>query len=75
MRINPANVTIVFIRKYKLDHLRAIRWHGMGVKLGAEVKYLEITLEQKLHWQTHIGNVFRKTTRALMTCKFVAVNK
>ena len=76
LRINPTKTTIVpFTRRRKLDHLKAITLHDMEVKRETEVKYLGITLDQKLLWKTHVGNTCRKATRALMTCRSIAGKK
>lgn len=45
--------------------------HGAEVKGTREVKYLGITLDQKVLWKTHVLNINRKVTRALITSMFI----
>lgn len=71
--INPDKVKIIpFAGKHKLDHLRAIRQHGMKVKQETEVKYFEITLGQKLLCKMNLENIYPKTTRALIAFRSIA---
>ena len=69
LSVNPNKTVIVpFSRKHKLS-LPPIRLGGTVVGLSNQVKYLGITLDQKLLWTPHIDSIVLKGTKALWACK------
>jgi len=52
--INPAKTTVVpFTRGRKLENLKTIQISGEFMEFKEEVKFLGITLDQKLLWNRH----------------------
>ena len=49
--------------------MRPISVEGNTIALSKTVKYLGVTLDNKLNYNTHIDNVTLKATAALMQCK------
>lgn len=66
---------VPFTRKRRLGHLKAIRLHDMEVNRVTEVKFVGITLDQKLLWKTHVKNIYRKTARGLASYRSRAGKK
>lgn len=53
LRIYSSKVnTVPCTREFKLDHLRAIRFHGMQMERVTDVKYFGIIVDYKLLWKT-----------------------
>ena len=49
--------------------MRPISVGGNTITLSKTVKFLGVTLDNKLNYNTHIDNVTQKATAALMQCK------
>ena len=49
--------------------IRPISVGGNTIALSKTVKFLGVTLDNKLNYNTHIDNVTQKATAALMQCK------
>ena len=49
--------------------MRPISVGGSTITLSKTVKFLGVTLDNKLNYSTHIDNVTQKATAALMQCK------
>ena len=60
---------IIFSRKH--NHLlpRPIKLHGIDIEFCKTVKYLGITLDNKLNWQQHIHNTTDKCTKILFATR------
>lgn len=73
LSVNPAKTTLVpFTRKRRLPRLRNIQFSGVELEWKSEVKYLGVTLDEKLLWNRHVEEVTKKATTALMTCRSYA---
>jgi len=71
--ISPIKTVIVpFTNRYKLQRIKAITLSECRTEASNEVKYLEITLDSKLSFKTHVDNTIDKCTRALFTCINIA---
>ncbi|KAJ8735608.1 hypothetical protein PYW07_007228 [Mythimna separata] len=76
LSVNPSKTTIVpFTRKRKLDKLVTLTVKGTVVPLSSDVKYLGVTIDQRLTWNTHINNVIQKAKIALGICCRLAGTK
>lgn len=70
MTINPHKITVVpFTRKRKLDHLIPLNLRGVVVPFANEVKYLGITLDKRLTWNSHLKRIKQKASYSLWTCR------
>lgn len=70
MSINPHKMVVVpFTRKRKLDGLIAPTLHGETIQFSKEAKYLGVTLDKTLNWNSHLENTVRKANHALWACR------
>lgn len=68
LSINPAkSVLVPFTKRRNLD-LRSPKLNGTKIKFSTEVKYLGITLDSKLTWNSHLQKVLAKATKAAWAC-------
>ena len=49
--------------------MRPISVRGSTISLSKTVKFLGVTLDSNLNYNTHIDNVTQKATAALVQCK------
>ncbi|CAH0712852.1 unnamed protein product, partial [Brenthis ino] len=69
LSINADKTVIVpFTRKRKLVRLTELRLNGKTLNLSNEVKYLGVTIDQKLTWNSHLNNIIQKAKMALWIC-------
>jgi hypothetical protein len=71
LSINPAKTDVVlFTKNRKLKGpLAKLKLFGQELDYKKETKYLGITFDCKLTWNSHLNNVLNKATKALFTCK------
>lgn len=70
LRINPKKSTIVlFTKSRSRENLTKPTLFGELVDFSNEVKFLGITLDDKLRWNSHLDKVINKARVALWTCK------
>lgn len=67
LRINPQKTIIVPFTKRRKLLLRAPTLDGTVINFSSEVKYLGITLDQKLNWNSHLDKLRRKALVATLT--------
>lgn len=66
LSVNAEKTVIVpFTKKKRLDKLVKPILNGNPINLSTEVKYLGVTIDHKLTWNTHLGNVLQKARMAL----------
>lgn len=65
-------VVIPFTNKRKLDKLAPPRLNGKEITFSSEVKYLGVTLDQRLNWTTHLNNTLLKAKMSLGMCSRIA---
>ncbi len=56
---------IHFTRKRKTSEVVKLDYQGVKLSLTKEVKYLNIALDEKLMWKTHIENQAKKGMKTL----------
>ena len=61
--------SVMFTRKQKWKLARPLVVHGKNLKLKESTKFLGITLDQKLTWNSHIEKQTQKAKSVLMMCK------
>jgi len=71
LSLNPSRI-VPFPNRYKLQRIKAITLSESRIEASNEVKYLGITLDSKLSFNTHVDNTIDKCTRALFTCRKIA---
>ena len=59
---------VLFTHKQNPD-LGSLSMNGSKLKLFKEARLLDVTLDSKLTWKSHITRVTRKATTALMQCR------
>ena len=70
LSVNPSKTAIVpFTRRRKTGDIKDLKMYGVTLPMKKEVKYLGVTLDTKLTFQTHVNNVTTKATRALFATK------
>lgn len=68
-------VVVPFTNKRKLDQLRPLVMNGKTITFSSEVKYLGVTLDQKLTWNPHLNGILQKAKSALAICCRLAGNR
>ncbi|XP_028174320.1 uncharacterized protein LOC114362934 [Ostrinia furnacalis] len=61
-------VIIPFTRRRQLNKLVKPSLNGKEIEFSTEVKYLGVTIDQKLTWNTHLNNIIQKAKIALGSC-------
>lgn len=76
LSVNPLKTVIVpFTRKRNLESLSRLKLGNTQLGISTEVKYLGITLDHKLSWNSHLDNVLHKAKWALMMSRrFASMN-
>lgn len=70
LKVNPNKSTLIpFTRKIKLEKLKAPTLFGKELYFEKEVKYLGVTLDHKLNWNTHVSNIVNKGKISFMATK------
>ena len=71
MNINPGKVSVVpFTRKQKINsRLNTLYIFNKEIHYSNETKYLGVTLDKTLTFNSHLKNVIRKATLSVWTCK------
>lgn len=66
LSVNAGKTVIVpFTNKRRLDRLVNPKLNGKIITFSTEVKYLGVTIDQKLTWNAHLVNVLQKAKMAL----------
>ena len=66
LKFNPEkSVAVVFSRRRKLPPF-ALKLDGKEIEFRQEVKYLGVTLDKKLYWNTHINDKINKAKKFLV---------
>ncbi len=62
MQANPDKFQFMFLKKYTSKEIvpKFIEIHGTEIKCEKEVKHLGITIDEKLKFDTHINNLYKK---------------
>ena len=69
LSINPQKAIIVpFTKRYSID-IGQLHIGGSPVELSNEVKYLGVTLDKRLNWNSHLHNTLSKATHAMWACR------
>ena len=69
LNISALKTKIVMFTWNRNWAMRPISVGGSSIALSKTVKFLGVTLDNKLNYNTHIDNVTQKATAALMQCK------
>ena len=70
LSINPAKTIIVpFTRKKNLESLSRLRLGPAALSTSRSVKYLGVTLDNKLTWNEHLDSTIRKAKWSLLTTR------
>ena len=69
LKISALKTKIVMFTWNRNWTMRPISVGGNTITLSKTVKFLGVTLDNKLNYNTHIDNVTQKATAALMQCK------
>ncbi|KAJ8976491.1 hypothetical protein NQ317_018435 [Molorchus minor] len=70
MSVNPHKTVIVpFTRKRKLDGLIQPSIMGETIAFSEEVKYLGVTLDKTMTWNSHLDKVIHKAKMSFWTCR------
>ncbi|KAG7307057.1 hypothetical protein JYU34_007191 [Plutella xylostella] len=70
LKVNPSKTELVlFTNKRKLNNMSLPTLFGTQLTLSTEVKYLGITLDNKLNWNKHLDNKIKQATIAFWQCK------
>lgn len=70
LMVNPNKTTMIpFTRRRKLEDIKLPKLFGTELQMSREVKYLGITLDAKLTWNSHLQNTINKSKMALMATK------
>ena len=71
LSINPMKTVVIpFTRRRKLS-LTEPRMGEVTIKFSEDIKYLGVTLDSKLLWNSHIKRTKEKAVKALMACRSV----
>ena len=71
LSINPMKTVVIpFTRKRKLS-LEEPRMGEVTIQFSEDIKYLGVTLDSKLLWNSHIKRTKEKAIKALMACRSV----
>ena len=68
LNINPSKTTIIPFTRRRKFNISSLRLGNTVLQISTKVKYLGITLDQKLNWNAHIEQVINKATSALWVC-------
>ncbi|XP_020298014.1 uncharacterized protein LOC109862388 [Pseudomyrmex gracilis] len=70
LRVNPSKTkAMIFTRKYKSEAIESLRlWHK-EIEYVQSVKYLEIYLDTKLNWKTHLDRKRSKFHASYWACR------
>lgn len=53
--VNPSKTSaVIFTRKYKLDSIEPLKLWNYELVYISSVKYLDVILDPKLNWKTHL---------------------
>ncbi len=76
LNVNPAKTTVLpFTRIRNLTALGRLNMNGVHLEVSRSVKFLGVTLDQKLTWNPHLDNVLHKAKWALLTSRrFIGSN-
>ena len=70
LSVNPEKVALViFTKKTKPGNFKKPTLFGKPINYSTTVKFLGLTLDQKLTWNPHLEIVIQKATFSLFTCK------
>lgn len=62
--VNPSKVSVkLCTNRYKTKPIEGLQLHGVPLKLVKEVKYLGVTLDDRLNWGKHIKGKCEKAIR------------
>lgn len=76
LSVNPDKTIIVpFTKRTKLDKLSTPKVNGKAIGFSNEVKYLGVTIDQKLTWNSHIDNITQKAKMSLGISRRLAGSK
>jgi Reverse transcriptase (RNA-dependent DNA polymerase) len=71
LSINPIKTVVIpFTRRLKLS-LKEPRIRDVTIKFSEDIKYLGVTLDSKLLWNSHMKKTKKKAIMALMACRRV----
>ena len=65
LNINPSKTTIIPFTRRRKYNISSLRLGNTVLQISTKVKYLGITLDQKLNWNAHIEQVLNKAKSAL----------
>ncbi|XP_069357560.1 uncharacterized protein [Maniola hyperantus] len=69
LAVNAEKTVIVpFTRRRNLEKLESPKLNNRSIPFSCEVKYLGITLDQKLTWNSHVDGVLKKAKSPLGIC-------
>lgn len=68
LNVNPSKTVIIPFTKKRTTTWKSLYLSGVKIDFSSEVKYLGVTLDKKLNWNTHLEQAIRKGTNALWTC-------
>lgn len=69
LNVNPSKTVIVPFTKRRTLNLKKPTLKGVQIEFASEVKYLGVTLDKKLNWNSHLEQAIKKGTTALWACK------
>ena len=69
LEINPSKTVILPFTRRRTGSLPKLILNGVTIDFSSEVKYLGVTLDKKLNWNSHLNNMLDKRTNALWVCK------
>ena len=61
---NPEKIHFICIGQ-KIDDAETLNFNNFAIKNGKEVEILEITLDRRMNFHTHIKNICRKADQKL----------
>lgn len=69
LSINPTKTTVIPFTKRKKFDVNSLHLGNTKLELSTEVKYLGVTLDSKLSWNSHLDRILKKATSAFWACK------
>lgn len=69
LNINPTKTDIIPFTNRRKIHITAPSLNGITIPCSNKVKYLGITLDRKLNWNSHLETTHAKALRAMWACK------